>query len=121
MYTLLVSKDNFKCLTLTDELLDATMAGGIAVPLTPSPLTVIQGESSMVSYLIALVDESLNVSSSIKVEHFYDGELFIIINELDNDRYNIIFSPVEYGFSIEITFNRRPISTIPFVLDVQRK
>ena len=108
-------------MTLTDVLLDATMAGGIAVPLTPSPLTVIQGESAVLSYLIALVDESLNVSSSVEVEHDYDGELLIIINELDNDRFDIIFPPVEYEVSIEIVFNRRPISTMPIELDVQRK
>lgn len=122
VYTLLVSKCVLKYLTLTDQFLDATMAGGIAVPLTPSPLTVIQGESAVLSHLIALVDKSLNVSSSVEVEHFYDAELPpIIINELDNDRFDIIFPPVEYEVSIWITFNRRLISTMPILLDVQRK
>lgn len=109
-------------MTLTDKLLDATAVGGIAVPLTPSPLIVIEDESTILTYLIALMDRSLNVSSSIIVEHSYDGELSpIIIDELDNDRYDILFPPVSYGVSIEIVFNRTQISTNPIILNVQRK
>ena len=108
-------------MTLTDKLLDAIAAGGIAVPLTPSPLTVIEGENTILTYLIALMDRSLNVSSSIVVEHFYDGELLIGINELGNDRYDILFPPVSYEVSIDIVYNRTQISTNPIILDVQRK
>ena len=104
----------------TYVLVDATVAGGIAVPLTPSPFTVMEGESAMLSFLIALVDRSLNVSSSVEVDHDFDGELpSANITNRNNDRYDVLFPPIAYGINIFIDFNRRSILAEPFQLDLQ--
>lgn len=100
-------------------LVDATLKGGIAVPLTPSPLTVFTGESPILTYLIALVNKSLNVISSIEVEHDFDGYLNFSINSRGNDHYDVIFPPIPYGFFVDIIFNRMLISTEFIDLDVQ--
>ena len=108
----------------TYALVDATVTGGIAVPLTPSPFTVMEGESAMLSFLIALVDRSLNVSTSVEVGHDFDGDLpNANITNRNNDRYDVLFPPITYGIiNIIITFNRRFIlaDLKPFELDLQR-
>ena len=96
------------------------MAGGIAVLITSSPLTVIEGESSVITYLIALVNNSLNVTSSIEVQYFFDGNLSVVVNDHGNGRYDVVFPPVPYGFSVDILFNGRVISNQQIRLDVQR-
>ena len=80
-----------------------------------------EGESAMLSFLIALVDRSLNVTSSVEVEHDFDGELpRAIITNRNNDRYDVLFPPITYGIiNINIVFNRRRISTETIGLDLQ--
>ena len=121
-YTLPVSKNILEVLlrTLINVLLDATVAGAIAVLITSSPLTVIEGERAVITYLISLVNKSLNVTSSIKVQHDFDGDLSVIVNDCGNDCYDIVFPPVHYGFSVVIVFNRTVISNQRIELDVER-
>ena len=96
------------------------MAGGIAVPITQSPFMVMEGESAVFSYLIALVDKSLNVTSSVEVGHDYDGPLpDVVIIDRDNDRYDVIFPPISYGIEVTILLNETTISTEPLLLDLQ--
>ena len=107
-------------ITLIYVLLDATVAGGIAVLITSSPLTVIEGESSVITYLISLVNKSLNVTSSIQVWYVFDGNLPVVVNDRGNDRYDVVFPPVPYGFPVDIAFNGTVISNQRIELDVQR-
>lgn len=82
-----------------------------------------EGESALLSFLIALVDRSLNVSSSVEVKHDFDGELpSANITNRNNDRYDVLFPPITYGIiNIFITFNRTIIlaDREPFQLDLQ--
>lgn len=87
-----------------------------------SPLRVTEGEPAVLSYLIALVNEYLNVTSSVEVEHDFDGELPppVIINR-ENDHYDVLFPSFSFGIvSVFITFNRTVISTEPVELMLQR-
>jgi len=75
----------------------------------------------MITFLIALLDRSLNVTTSVQVEHDFDGELpdAIIINR-DSDQFDIVFPPFIGPVFVEIVFNRTIISTEPIELIAQR-
>ena len=104
--------------------LDATSAGGAAIALTPSPLTVVEGDDAVITFLIVLVNDSLNVTANIVVNNDYDGPLSDpLVVDRSNDMFDVIFSglPQLAFFNVELFFRGNRLTTDPIEVTVDRE
>jgi len=104
--------------------LDATSAGGAAIALTPSPVRVIEGDGAVITYLIVLVNNSLNVTTSIELDNDYDGELADPhVVDRGNDMFDVVYSelPPLADFNVYLLFSGNRLTTDSVVVTVERE
>ena len=87
-------------------------------------MTVIEGDDAVITYLIVLVDGSLNVTTSVVVDNDHDGELDPPrVVDRGNDIFDVVFSglPQFAFFNVDLFLRGNRLTTDSVLVMVERE